>query len=99
MSQANEQARTMWRDSLDKINQYKRNTALGRDRMLSGKQQTVKMSYQNGLKTNYENSTDNPGELTAYAPPSRAAATAASKGVSASRRSKVGRCTSEFIAL
>ena len=55
MFQANEQARTMWRDSLEKINHYKRNTALGRDRMLSGKLQTVKMSCQNGFKTKYEN--------------------------------------------
>ena len=37
MFQPNERARTMWRDSLDKIRQYKRNTALGRDRMLTGK--------------------------------------------------------------
>ena len=55
MFQANEQARTMWRDSLEKINHYKRNTALGRDRMLSGMLQTVEMSYQNGFKTKYGN--------------------------------------------
>ena len=36
MFQANERARTMWRDSLDKIRSHKRNTALGRDRMLTG---------------------------------------------------------------